>query len=151
MGNSLPDSTYQLTNSPSYQFQSVILFDGVCNLCNSFVQFVIARDPLGRFQFAPLQSGAAARLLGARDTHDERPDSMFLVQDGRVFTRSAAALRILRGLRFPWPLAFACIAVPRPLRDWAYDMVARHRDQWFGRRDVCMVPTPDLRARFLDD
>jgi predicted DCC family thiol-disulfide oxidoreductase YuxK len=130
---------------------SVILFDGVCNLCNGFVQFVIARDPQARFQFAALQSSAAERLLGPRDTHGDWPDSMVLVTEGRVFTRSAAALRILRGLRVPWPLAFAFIVVPPPLRDWLYDIVARNRYRWFGRRDVCMVPTPDLRARFLND
>ena len=129
----------------------MILFDGVCNLCNGFVQFVIARDPSAKFQFAALQSGAAERLLGPRDTHGDRPDSIVVVQDGRVFTRSAAALRILRGLRFPWPLAFALIAVPRPLRDWMYDIVARNRYRWFGQRDACMLPTPDLRARFLTD
>jgi predicted DCC family thiol-disulfide oxidoreductase YuxK len=131
--------------------RSVILFDGVCNLCNGFVPFVIARDPLARFQFAALQSGAAERLLGPRDTHGDWPDSIVLVTDGRVFTRSAAALRILCGLRVPWPLAFVFIVVPPPLRDWLYEIVARNRYRWFGRRDVCMVPTPDLRARFLND
>ena len=129
----------------------MILFDGVCNLCNGFVQFVVARDPRARFQFAALQSGAAERLLGPREAHGDWPDSIFLVTEGRVLTRSAAALRILRGLRFPWPLAFAFIVVPRPLRDRIYDIVARNRYRWFGRRDVCMVPTPDLRARFLSD
>jgi predicted DCC family thiol-disulfide oxidoreductase YuxK len=130
---------------------SRILFDGVCNLCNGFVQFVVARDPLARFQFAALQSGAAERLLGPREAHGGWPDSIVLVKDGRIFTRSEAALRILRGLRFPWPLAFAFIVVPRPLRDWIYEIVARHRYRWFGRRDVCMVPTPDLRGRFFSD
>ena len=127
----------------------MLLFDGVCTLCNGFVQFVIERDPAGRFQFAPLQSDAAARLLGVAPP--PWPDSLVLLEDGRRFTRSTAALRVARGLRFPWPLAYVFVAVPRPVRDWVYDAVARNRYRWFGRRDVCMVPTPDLRSRFLND
>ena len=127
---------------------AVILFDGVCNLCNGFVQFVIARDPHARFRFAALQSEAAASLrdggVGAA-----LPDSIVLVEDGRVAVRSEAALRIARRLRFPWPLAYGLIAVPRVIRDWVYDYVAAHRYRWFGRRDACMVPTPDVRKRFL--
>ena len=127
----------------------MLLFDGVCTLCNGFVQFVIERDPAGRFQFAPLQSDAAARLLGVAPP--PLPDSLVLLEDGRLFTRSTAALRVARRLRFPWPLAYVFVAVPRPVRDWVYDAVARNRYRWFGRRDVCMVPTPDLRSRFLND
>jgi predicted DCC family thiol-disulfide oxidoreductase YuxK len=127
----------------------VLLFDGVCTLCNGFVPFVIERDPAGRFQFAPLQSDAAVRLLGVAPPL--LPDSLVLLEDGRLFTRSTAALRVARGLRFPWPLAYVLVAVPRPMRDWVYDVVARNRYRWFGRRDVCMVPTPELRSRFLND
>ena len=129
---------------------SVILFDGVCNLCNGAVQFVITRDRSARFRFAALQSAAAAPLLGAAGSHQPLPDSIVLVEDGRVWTRSTAALRIARGLRFPWSTAYALIAIPRPVRDWVYDLVARNRYGWFGRRDTCMVPTPALRARFLE-
>ena len=127
----------------------MLLFDGVCTLCNGFVRFVIDRDPAGRFQFAPLQSDAARRVLGSAP--QPLPDSLVLVENGRLFMRSSAALRVARGLRFPWPLAYVFVAVPRPVRDWMYDAVARNRYRWFGRRDVCMVPTPELRARFLDD
>jgi predicted DCC family thiol-disulfide oxidoreductase YuxK len=128
----------------------VILFDGVCNLCNGFVQFVIARDPAGRFRFGPLQSAAAQRLIATSQIGEHGPDSVVLVEDGRVWTRSTAALRVVRHLHRPWPIAYGFIVVPRPLRDWVYDTVARNRYRWFGRRDVCMVPTPDLRKRFLD-
>jgi predicted DCC family thiol-disulfide oxidoreductase YuxK len=128
----------------------VILFDGVCNLCNGFVTFVIARDPAGRFRFGPLQSAASRRLLGSIDSDAEWPDSLVLVENGRAWSRSTAALRVARRLKFPWPMAYVFILVPRPLRDWIYDRVARHRYQWFGRRAVCMVPTPDLRARFIE-
>ena len=142
--------THQLTNSPTHQRSPVILFDGVCNVCSGFVQFVIAHDPAGRFRFAALQSDAARRILGQPDAVASAPASVVLVEGDRVFTQSAAALRIARGLGLPWRLAYGLIAVPRPLRDWVYDVVARHRYQWFGRRDACMMPTPDVRARFLD-
>jgi predicted DCC family thiol-disulfide oxidoreductase YuxK len=128
----------------------VILFDGGCNLCNGFVTFVIARDPGGRFKFGPLQSPAAERLLGDRHSRGQWPDSIILVENGRLWTRSAAALRIARGLTFPWPLAYAFVVVPRPIRDWIYNLVARRRYRWFGKRDVCMMPTPALAARFID-
>jgi predicted DCC family thiol-disulfide oxidoreductase YuxK len=114
-----------------------ILFDGVCNLCNGAVQFIIARDPSAQFRFAPLDSAAARSLI------DEATPR------GQMYTRSAAALRIARRLRFPWPLLYGFIIVPRPLRDAVYDLIARHRYRWFGKRDTCMVPTPDLRSRFL--
>jgi predicted DCC family thiol-disulfide oxidoreductase YuxK len=110
---------------------------------------VIRRDPAGRFQFAALQSDAARRLLLAAP--QPLPDSLVLVENGRMFMRSTAALRVLRGLRFPWPLASVLLVVPRPLRDWVYDLVARNRYRWFGKRDACMVPTPELQARFLSD
>jgi predicted DCC family thiol-disulfide oxidoreductase YuxK len=129
---------------------SVILFDGVCNLCNTLVQFVIARDPEARFQFAALQSESGRRILRERGVGEPHPDSLVLVASTGVFVRSTAALRIARQLRPPWPLAYGLIAVPRPLRDWAYNLIANRRYEWFGRRQTCMIPTPDLRARFLD-
>lgn len=128
----------------------MIVFDGVCNLCNGFVQFVIARDPARRFQFAALQSASARRVLERHNAPDPLPDSIALVEEGRVFTRSTAALRIARRLTFPWPLTTVLLAVPRPLRDWMYGVVARYRYRWFGRRSHCMVPTAALRSRFLD-
>jgi predicted DCC family thiol-disulfide oxidoreductase YuxK len=128
----------------------LILFDGVCNLCSGSVQFVIARDPGAHFQFGALQSESARRVLDLYDAPDPLPDAIVLVEGGKVYTRSTAALRIARRLTFPWPLAFVFFAVPRPLRDWFYAVVARHRYRWFGRRDHCMVPTPALRSRFID-
>src|SRR6185295_17821512 len=119
-------STHQLSNSPTHQFSSVILFDGVCNLCNGFVTFVIPRDSAGRFQFGPLQSPAAQRLLGSIGFQEPWPDSFVLVENGRAWTQSAAALRIARGLSFPWPLAYVFVVVPRSLRDWIYNRVARN-------------------------
>jgi predicted DCC family thiol-disulfide oxidoreductase YuxK len=129
---------------------AAILFDGVCNLCNGFVRFVIARDPGAHFRFAPLSSAAATRVL--RDAGIDRPipDSMVLVEAGTAYFRSVAPLRIARQLTFPWPLAYGLILVPRFIRDRVYDIIAARRYRWFGRRDACMMPTPDLRQRFLD-
>jgi predicted DCC family thiol-disulfide oxidoreductase YuxK len=126
---------------------AVVLFDGVCNLCNAWVRFVVERDRAGRFQFAPLQSAAAARLLGGRAT--SALDSLVLVTDGRILTRSSAAIEIARGLGFPWHLAAALLVVPRPVRDAVYDFIARRRYRWFGKRDVCMIPGPEHQGRFL--
>jgi predicted DCC family thiol-disulfide oxidoreductase YuxK len=129
---------------------AVLLFDGVCNLCNGIVQFIIERDPRARIAFAPLQSGVAARLLAGYRDRAQLPDSVVLVEDGRFYVRSTAALRVARHLRFPWSLAWGFMVVPRPVRDWMYDWIARHRYAWFGKRDTCMVPTPEVGKRFLE-
>jgi len=126
--------------------ESIVLFDGVCNLCNGLVQFVLKRDRAERFRFASLQSAAARRLLNG----DPPAETIVLLERGRMYLKSAAALRIARGLRFPWPVLFAFVAVPRPLRDAIYDWVARHRYTWFGKRASCMLPSPQMRGRFLD-
>jgi predicted DCC family thiol-disulfide oxidoreductase YuxK len=126
------------------------LFDGVCNLCNGFVQFVIERDPDGRFQFAALQSAAARRVLDQHHAAGSLLESVVLVEDGRLFIGLTAALRVARRLRFPWPLAAGLLVIPRPLRDWIYSAVARRRYDWFGKRERCMVPTPALRSRFIE-
>ena len=127
-----------------------ILFDGVCNLCNGFVRFVIARDPAARFRFAPLTSPAATPVLRQAGVSLPLPDSIVFIEDGQAYVRSDAALRIARGLRFPWPLLYGFVIVPRVIRDGIYDVIAARRYRWFGRRDACMVPTPELRQRFLD-
>lgn len=129
---------------------ATILFDGVCNLCNGFVQFVIARDPHEQFRFASLGTPAAESLLSAAGVTGARPDSIVLVEEGRVYFRSDAPLRIARRLSFPWPLAYGLVAIPRVIRDRVYDAIAARRYAWFGKRDVCMVPTPALRRRFLE-
>ncbi len=128
---------------------AVVLFDGVCNLCNASVQFIIARDPGARFRFAALDSDAARGLLSECGISGALPDSVALIERCIVYTQSSAALRIARRLRFPWPLMYALIVVPRPLRDAIYDLIAQNRYGWFGKRDACMVPTPELRSRFL--
>ena len=129
---------------------ATILFDGVCNLCNGFVRFVIARDPAARFRFAALTSPAAERILREAGVKLPLPDTIVLVEERTVYCRSDAPLRIARGLAFPWPLAYGLVAVPRFIRDRVYDVIARRRYKWFGRREMCMIPTPELTQRFLE-
>ncbi|MBY9081061.1 thiol-disulfide oxidoreductase DCC family protein [Paenibacillus sp. HN-1] len=129
--------------------ESIVLIDGVCHLCQWTVAFIIPRDPEGRFRFAPLQSDVGRYLLKRGGLEEELLDTVVLIEQGRYYSHSAAALRILRRLRFPWPAAYALIAVPAPLRDWLYRYVARNRYRWFGRDDRCLMPTPDIKRRFL--
>ncbi|WP_046245631.1 thiol-disulfide oxidoreductase DCC family protein [Hymenobacter terrenus] len=130
-----------------------ILFDGVCNLCNGFVQFVIRHDPQGHFHFAALQSEAAQRLLTERGivpaTLPTEPESVLLLSSGQLYSHSTAVLRIAGQLGGVWRLAGVGWVLPRPWRDALYRFVARHRYRWFGRQESCMLPTPALKARFL--
>ena len=131
----------------------IIFFDGVCNLCNGFVQFVIRHDPEGRFRFAALQSDAARHLLAAHGLPPTalaaEPDSVLLLSGGRLYSHSTAVLRIARGLGGGWQLAGVGGLLPRAWRDALYRFVARHRYRWFGRQESCMLPTPALKERFL--
>lgn len=129
---------------------TVILFDGVCHLCQGAVKFIIKRDPRGIFHFASLQSAAADRLLEGKTPEGGFLNTIVLVEDGVHYTRSTAALRIARRLRFPWPLMYLFIVIPRPLRDAVYGWIAANRYRWFGKDDACMMPTPDIRKRFLE-
>lgn len=130
--------------------EHVVLYDGVCNLCNGSVQFILRNDPRGKFRFAALQSEVGATLLAGFGMPADRLDTLVYLRNGRLFTRSSAALHMARALRFPWPLLTVLLVVPRPLRDTVYRWVARNRYRWFGKSDQCMVPSPDVRARFLD-
>lgn len=125
------------------------MFDGVCNLCAAAVRFVIERDPAARFSFASLQSDTARRLLEQAGLLATLPDSIVLLDEEGVHTRSDAALRIAAGLRRPWYFAAGLNVVPKALRDRVYDFVARRRYRWFGKQDACLVPTPELQSRFL--
>lgn len=128
-----------------------MLFDGVCNLCNGAVQFIIDRDPKDVFRFASLQSERGAALLAAhgRTPPEGDPESVVLIEDGRVYEHSSAALRVARRLRGLWSLFYVFIIVPPFLRDAVYRFIARNRYRWFGKEEMCRVPTPALRARFL--
>jgi|ERR1051326_2349917 predicted DCC family thiol-disulfide oxidoreductase YuxK len=130
---------------------AVVLFDGICNFCDWSVDFVIDRDPAGYFRFAALQSNAARPLLARCGLPAEHLGNIVLFEDGVCYGRSTAALRIVRRLSAPWPLLYALIIVPRPLRDALYDWFGRNRYRWFGKRDVCRAPSPETRERFLEE
>lgn len=130
--------------------RALVLFDGVCNLCNGAVNFIIDRDPDGTVCFAPLQSDVGERVLAERNEIDTSRDTIVLVEKGEVFVRSTAALRIAWHLSGLWPLLYASTIVPRALRDAVYNWIARHRYDWFGRREQCRLPTPALKDRFLE-
>jgi predicted DCC family thiol-disulfide oxidoreductase YuxK len=127
----------------------VVLFDGVCNLCNGAVQFLLARAPRGTLRFAALQSEAGRAILAWAGLACADGDTMVFLERGKVYTRSTAVLRIARHLRRPWCWLAAALAVPAPLRDWFYDRLARSRYRLFGRREECMLPRPELLRRFL--
>jgi predicted DCC family thiol-disulfide oxidoreductase YuxK len=128
----------------------VMLFDGVCNLCSGSVQFAIARDPRANLQFAPIQSSHGLAFLRHRGLPTDRFETFYLIDGGRVYEKSAGVLRTVGYLRWPWPLLKALWIVPRPLRDWLYDRIARNRYRLFGRREACLMPTPEIAGRFLD-
>jgi predicted DCC family thiol-disulfide oxidoreductase YuxK len=127
----------------------IVLFDDVCSLCNASVQFIISRDLRSVFRFASLQS-ETGKVLREKFGVPE-VDSLVLLENGRYYTKSSAALRICRRLAGVWKLFYIFWLVPKPLRDYIYDFVAKHRYEWFGKRDHCLMPTPDIRARFLDN
>jgi len=128
---------------------AIILFDGVCNFCNASVNFVIARDRAGYFKFAPLQSEIGEDVIERHGIDTTETDSVILVEDNFAYTHSTAALRIARRLDGLWSWLFLFIVIPRPIRDVFYRLFARYRYRLFGRQDACMMPTPDIRARFL--
>jgi predicted DCC family thiol-disulfide oxidoreductase YuxK len=128
---------------------SVIFFDGVCNLCTGSVKFVIRRDKQDYFRFAPLQSAAAQEYLGPADPSGAAPVSIVLLEKGKIYKRSAAALRIARHLGAGWNLLYGFIIIPAFIRDFVYDQIAKRRYSIWGREESCMVPSAELKAKFL--
>ena len=130
---------------------NVILFDGVCNLCNGFVQFLIKQDSKGSFKFASLQSQSAQDLLLTENMSADRFDSVVYISGSEVWQKSAAVLRILNDVGGLWKMFYVLIIIPRIISDAVYDFVATNRYRMFGKRQECMVPTDELRSRFLED
>ena len=140
---------------------AVVLFDGVCNFCDASVNFIIDHDKAGYFKFAPLQSEEGRRLANhygfesatARSANTDSDlipiDSVILVEDGKAYTHSTGALRVVRRLGLPWSFMYAFIVVPRPVRDHFYRRFAKYRYRFFGKKDQCMIPTSEVRSRFL--
>jgi predicted DCC family thiol-disulfide oxidoreductase YuxK len=127
----------------------LVLFDGVCNLCNAVVRFILRHDRRKVFSFAPLQSELGRRIFRAHGLDSDAAETFLVVSAGRVLQRSDAALEVARHLGGPWRLCGAFRIIPRGGRDWLYSLLARHRYRLFGRRETCMIPTPEVRPRFL--
>jgi len=129
---------------------SIILFDGVCNLCNGAVQFVIKRDKRNQFLFASLQSEEGKKILREHHLPTNKLYSFILVEDGKVYDRSTAALKVVKKLDGFWHFFYGFIIVPKFIRDGVYNFIAKNRYQWFDKKNECMIPTPELKAKFLN-
>lgn len=127
----------------------VLLFDGVCNLCNRWVQWVLLHDRQQRFRFAALQSETGQRLLLHAGLSAQNLDTVVLVDGDRIFTRSDVALAVVQRIGGIWALFAVLKVIPRPVRDALYDLVARYRYRWFGKKQSCMIPQPEWKDRFL--
>lgn len=127
----------------------IILFDGICNLCNGSVLFVIKHDPDKKFLFASLQSEAGQKLLTQYQLPVQNFNSFTLVQDDKVYIKSTAALKVVRQLKGACSWLYIFIIVPKFIRDAVYSLIAKNRYKWFGKKDTCMIPTPALKERFL--
>lgn len=127
----------------------IVLFDGVCNLCSASVQWILSHDPEGRFHFASLQSNRGKEILKSHGLPEQGYKSFVLVHRGRVYTRSTAALAVVKQLKGPVSWFYLFIVVPPFIRDAFYDFIARNRYQWFGRQNECWVPRPEWKSRFL--
>jgi predicted DCC family thiol-disulfide oxidoreductase YuxK len=129
--------------------QSIILFDGVCNFCNGAINFTLKRNKKADIFFAPLQSAAGQKLLAQYHLPVDSLESFVFIENDKTYNRSTAALKVCRHLRGLWPLCYGFIIVPKFIRDGIYNWVAKNRYKWFGKKDSCMIPTPEVKARFL--
>lgn len=127
----------------------IILFDGFCNFCSGSVQFILKRDDKAYFQFAALQSEAGEKLLKTYNVNDSI-DSLVLIENEQVYIKSSAALRVCKHLKGLWKGFYILLFVPRLIRDFVYDFIAKNRYKLFGKKDQCMMPTPEIRKRFLE-
>jgi predicted DCC family thiol-disulfide oxidoreductase YuxK len=128
----------------------ILLFDGVCNYCNFWVRFAIKRDKKKQLIYAPLQGDPAKRLLAKYNLNTTKLSSVIMIDKGKVYIQSSAALRMCKYLDGGWKLFYGFMIIPKFIRDFFYNIIARNRYKWFGKKEECMVPTPDLRERFLD-
>ena len=127
----------------------IILFDGVCNLCNSSVNFIIDRDKKNVFKFAALQSEAGQKFLDKFGINKNDFDSVVLLDENKFYSKSTAALMIVKEFPSLWKALFVFIIIPAPLRNFLYDLVAKNRYRWFGKKDSCRMPSPELKNKFL--
>jgi predicted DCC family thiol-disulfide oxidoreductase YuxK len=138
-----------LTTKSDPSYHPVILFDGVCNFCNAGINFIIKQDKKRRFRFAALQSAAGKQLLQHYGLPTKDFESFILIENGKVYQRSAAGLKVYGKLSWYWRWTQVGWVAPRFLRDAVYNFIARNRYKWFGKREECMIPTADVRSRFL--
>lgn len=127
----------------------IILFDDICNLCNSAIQFVIKHDAEKKFLFTSLQSETGQKLLKQYGLALENFTSFTLIQDGKVYIKSTGALKVAKQLKGGIKLLYFFIIVPAFIRDAIYNLIAKNRYKWFGKKEICILPTPELKARFL--
>lgn len=131
--------------------KQLILFDGICNLCNSSVTYVIKHDKEDLFRFAPLQSSIGETIINQFSIDTSKTDSILLYSPEKGLSyKSSAALKIAKGLGFPQNLASIFFIIPPFIRDWVYDFIARNRYKWFGKKESCMIPTPELQSKFIE-
>lgn len=130
--------------------KKIVLFDGVCNLCNKAVTFIIEHDKNDQFRFAALQSDVGKELLATHEIDPEAIDSIILIKNKKAFIKASAALRIAKDLDGPISSLYIFIILPKFLTNYIYDFIARNRYNWFGRKNHCMIPTPRLKAKFID-
>ena len=131
--------------------QPIILFDGVCNFCNSAVNFVIKRDKNSALKFTTLQSGIAHQMLVNQNIPTNDLSSFVFIENKKIYTRSTAALRVCTYLTGLWPLMYGFIIVPKFIRDGIYNWIAKNRYRWFGKKEECMIPTSEIKAKFLNE
>lgn len=127
----------------------IILFDGVCNLCNSSVNFVIKKDKNDVFRFAALQSEIGKHYIEKFKIDANNTDSIILIDGDRHYIKSSAALTVAKSLKGAYPLCYGFMIVPAFIRNWVYDYVAKNRYKWYGKKESCMIPTPELKSKFL--
>jgi predicted DCC family thiol-disulfide oxidoreductase YuxK len=130
--------------------ERILLFDGACNLCNRTVRFIIKRDPLARFKFAPLQSEQGECLLKEFGFPIDKFDFVVYIRKGKCFIKSTALLLVLKDIGGIWELSYTLIVIPKFIRDFLYNIIAKRRYQLYGRKENCMIPTPDIKQRFLE-
>ncbi len=128
----------------------ILLFDGVCNLCSSSVQFVLRHNAKGNIRFASLQSEFGQRTLKRYHLPSEYIDSLVLLENGKAYVKSDAALKLSKHLNGPWKFGSVLLVIPVFIRNAVYDLIARYRYSWFGRKEVCWMPQPEWKNRFLD-
>lgn len=131
------------------EISNIVLFDGVCNLCNGGVQFIIKRDKKNIFKFAALQSDFGQSQLSKYQLNTDNFDSFILIEEDKIYQKSTAALKIARKLKRGLQIFYVFIIIPAFIRDWFYDRIAKNRYRIFGKRASCMIPTPELKAKFL--